>query len=357
MKYIFLVLSSLVLAFCSGPSEVIDSNNESKLSSEKDTNSSFNRLPTDIIRLIATFMEPEEIVNLRYMNCLTLSSLSLKRLVEQIFNISGLENISDNEPELAGVMRLAHTSHDPFLFFKALTNDIICEKKPYNVLFRPLILHLFQYLPGILNKRKHYQYYKNHVENSTIKVCLKKGKIDLVLEIVNDKAYLSGKALQIAVLLGHTSNVEILLQSCTDIPSHNALQGASIDGHTSIVELLLQRCNDISAFHAGWALKYAADYGHTSIVELLLQSRTDIAADFVGWALQGASENEHISIVELLLQSHINIPADVSRALRRAVENGHTPIVELLHSRNDLSAGHVGRALNEVGDICYCLIS
>jgi hypothetical protein len=73
-----------------------------------------------MIRLVATFMKPKDVANLRYVNCLTLSSLSLKKLVEQTFNISGLESISDNEPELACVMTLAHVSHDPFLLFQAL---------------------------------------------------------------------------------------------------------------------------------------------------------------------------------------------------------------------------------------------
>jgi hypothetical protein len=144
MKYLYLLLSSLVLAFCSDYSEVTDSNNESKLSSEHDINSSFNRIPPDMIRYIATFMEPKEIANWRTVNGLTRFSIPLKKAVELIFNISGLDGIVDDEPELAGVMALALTSHDHVLFFTALLEDVVCGKKPYEVLFSPLMLYIIR---------------------------------------------------------------------------------------------------------------------------------------------------------------------------------------------------------------------
>jgi hypothetical protein len=138
MKYICVLLSSLVLAVCSG-SKFDDQNIV-----EVNVTTTFNDLHYKMIRLINTFMEPKDIVNWRCVNCLTFSSLSLKKLVEQLFNISGLESISDNEPELAGVMALAHTSHDPVLFFAALMEDVVCGKKPYEVLFSPLMLYIIR---------------------------------------------------------------------------------------------------------------------------------------------------------------------------------------------------------------------
>jgi hypothetical protein len=355
MKYFILLLSSLVLAFCSGPSEVTDSNNESKLSSENDKNSSFSRLPTDIIRLIATFMEPGEIVNWRYVNCLTLSSLSLKKLVEQIFNISGLECISDNEPELAGVLRFARNSHDPFLFFKALINDIICENKPYNVLFRPLTLNLFQTFSGLgFQEKQDYQRYFINIfncafENYLIEACFEKEHFGLVLGIVRNNSFLSGKALESAARLGHTNIVEILLQSRTDIPSHYAgcaIQCAAKSGHTHIFELLLQRRTDIPSYYVGWALRNAAESGHMHIVELILHRRTDISANDAITALDSAARNGHTSIVELLLQHFNDIPVKyVEWALEDASKNGHTSIVDLLlHHRKDITAKNVGLA-------------
>jgi hypothetical protein len=316
MKYFILLLSSLVLAFCSGPSEVTDSNNESKLSSENDKNSSFNRLPTDIIRLIATFMEPEEIVNWRYVNCLTLSSLSLKKTVELIFNISGLDGINDFEPELAGVLRLARISHDHMLLFKALVYDIIDEKKPYNILFRPIILHLFQTFPGLGFQEKQecqqsFQIlFNRNVESFMIQACLKKDYFDLVLGIVRNNSFLSGKALESAARLGHTNIVEILLQSRTVIPSHHAgwaIQCAAKRGHTHIFELLLQRRTDIPSHYVGWALRNAAESGQTLIVDLLFQRRTDLPSNYVDQALESASQSGYTAIIELIHQNQLKM--------------------------------------------------
>jgi hypothetical protein len=145
------LLSSIVLASCSSLN--LDDQNKVEFKTGNGE-ATFNDLRYDMIRHIATFMEPEDIVNLRYVNCLTLSSLPLKRLVEKTFNIPGLESIADNEPELAGVMRLAHISHDHMLLFKALMNDVVKGKKPYNVLFSPLILHLFQTFSELGRKEK-----------------------------------------------------------------------------------------------------------------------------------------------------------------------------------------------------------
>jgi hypothetical protein len=358
-----------------------------EFNNEKDGKATFNDLPYDIIRHIATFIEPEDIVNWRYVNCLTLSSLTLKKLVEEIFNISGLESISDNEPELAGVLRLARISHDPFLLFKFLINDVVKGKKPYNVLFSALILHLFKTFPELdFQEKQECQQsfeilFNSNVESYMIKVCLKKGHFDLVLGIVNNNADLSGKALQNAARLGHVPVVELLLQSRTDIPADYigwALRGASKNGHTSIVELLLQHFTDISADNVGWALYYASQAGHNQIFDLLLHSRTDIPSHYVGWALRNAAAGGHahivelllhrhtdisakdassalisasdkgyISFVELLLQSHTDIPADcVGWAIQCAAKRGHTPIVELLlQRRTDIPADYIDQAL------------
>jgi hypothetical protein len=332
------LLSSLALASCS--SLTFDDQNMVEFKNGNDGKATFNDLRYDIIRHIATFMEPKDIVNWRYVNCLTLSSLSLKKLAEQTFDISGLESISDNEPELAGVLRLARISHDPFLLFKFLINDVVKGKKPYNVLFSPLILHLFKAFSGLGFQEKQecqqsFQIlFNSNVESYMIKVCLKKGHFDLVLGIVNNNADLSGKALQNAARLGHIPVVEFLLQSRTDIPANyvgSALARASKNGHTSIVGLLLQNFTDIPAKNVGWALLGAAKNEHTSIFELLLQSRTDIPANYVGSALARASKNGHTSIVGLLLQHFTDIPAKyVGRALLGASKNGHTSIVELI---------------------------
>jgi hypothetical protein len=367
-----LLSTILVLASCSGPK--VDDLNMVEFKNGNDGKATFNNLSYHMIRLIATFMEPEDIVNWRYVNCVTLSSLSLKKLVEQLFNISGLESISDNEPELAGVMALAHTSHDHMLFFTALMEDIVWGKKPYVFLFSPLMLHLLRTFRelGAREKQEYRHYFKrkfkNNVECYMINACLEKGHFDIVLEIVKDNAYLSMEALERAARLGHIMIVEILLQNRNrdDIPAHSVnhfLLDAATGGHGAIVELLLQYGTDIPADCVGEALENAFVNGYIPVVKILLHSRTDIPSRYVGWALCNAATGGHGAIVELLLQYGTDIPADyVGWALRRAVENGHNSIVGLLlWSDIDISADHVGRAhrrATEAGHTCFfCLIS
>jgi ankyrin repeat protein len=353
MNYICVLLSRIALACCSSlkfddPNNIEFNNGNGK--------ATFNLLRYDMIRHIATFIEPEDIVNWRYVNCLTLSSLSLKRLVEQTFDISGLECISDNEPELAGVLRLARISHDPFLLFKFLINDVVKGKKPYDVLFSALILHLFKTFSGLGFKEKQecQRYsecsFNSNVESCMIIACLNKGHFDLAIGIVKDNPGLSGKALQSAAELGHIPVVEFLLQLHTDIPADYvglALQGASENGHIPIIQLLLQHQNDIPVAFVGFALSFAASNGQAQIVQLLLQCQNYIPADRVGFALSYAAGNGYIPIVQLLLQHQNDIPADrVGCALKYAADYGHTSIVELLlQSRTDIPADYVGWAL------------
>jgi hypothetical protein len=355
IKYVYLLLSSLVLASCSDSK--VDDHNKVRLKNGNDGKATFNDLSYDMIRLIATFMKPKEIVTFRYVNCLTLDSFPLKKLVEKTFKIFGLESIADNEPELAGVMRFAHISHDPFILFKALMEDVVEGKKHYNALFIPLISHLFQTFSGLgLQEKNEYeeQYFErkfnNNVESYMINSCLMKDNFDLVLGIVRNNAGLTGKALECAAQLGHINVVEILLQSRTDTHADavgRALRCAAKGGYISIVELILQSLTDIFTYEVSWALEGAASNGHTSIVEIIIQSRTDIPADHVGKALKAASEKGLTTIVELILQNRKDIPARYSgKVLREASKKGHTAIVELIiHHFKYIPAWYSGKSL------------
>jgi hypothetical protein len=394
MKYICVLLSSLVLAVCSG-SKFDDQNIVEVNNGNRKVTTTFNDLHYKMIRLINTFMEPKDIVNWRCVNCLTFSSLSLKKLVEQLFNISGLESISDNEPELAGVMALAHTSHDPVLFFSALMEDVVCEKKPYEVLFSPLMLYIIRTFRA-LNPDEKQNYEKlisrkfhTSVEKYLTEICVLKGLFDLVFEIVRGDAGRVGEALCYASKSGHTPMVELLLQRGDDISANDigwALYYAAKSGQEPLVKLLLQcgllqrgddkyvlymcwafsravkyehapsvellilHCkDDISADVFECAFYYAAENGHTLLVELFILHYTDISADYAGWALRKATEGGHASMVELLLQRFTEIPANhVGWALYKAVEGGHVPIVELLFQRcDDISTHYVRSALRK----------
>jgi hypothetical protein len=294
IKYICVLLSSLALASCSG-SKFDDQNIVEVNNGNRKATTNFNDLHYKMIGLISTFMEPKDIVNWRCVNSLTFSSLSLKKLVEQLFNISGLECISDNEPELAGVMALAHTSHDPVLFFTTLMEDIVCGKKLYEILFSPLMLHLLRTFRelGAREKQECQRYFKRKFENNVecymINACLEKGHFDIVLEIVKDNAYLSMEALERAARLGHIMIVEILLQN--------------------------RNRNDIPAHSVNHSLLDAATGGHGAIVELLLKYGTDIPADYVGEAFENAIVNGYFPVVEILRATLISLLIILGRHL------------------------------------------
>jgi hypothetical protein len=202
MKFIYLLLSSLALASCSNGSEVDDSKSKSKLSSEDpmtiSRNSIFNGIPPDMIKHITGFMEPKDMANWRDVNGLTRFSLSLKETVASIFNIAGLENVADNEPELAGIKSLAWTTHDPFLLFTALMEEVAFGKKPYKVLSRPLIIHLFHTFRAfsIQDKKKYLNYLwhrksrdliTDSVEKHLAAICGKHGHFDLLFDLFKEE--------------------------------------------------------------------------------------------------------------------------------------------------------------------------
>lgn len=65
------------------------------------------------------------------------------------------------------------SSHDPFFFFKTLMNDVIKGKKPYNALFNPLIMHLFQNFSELsLQEKQKYQKYCKRKFNNNVESCI-----------------------------------------------------------------------------------------------------------------------------------------------------------------------------------------
>jgi hypothetical protein len=196
MKYAFFLLVAFLLAYCSG-SKIFNPSFESKSELGEINNeqkSSFNILPNDIVRLIAGFLDAKHITYLRVVNSLTFHSITLKVAVELIFKISGLESIDDNEPELAGVMRMAWTSYDPLLSFAALMEEVVVGKKPYEVIFRPLILYLtrsFRALGQEENREYKKSFYARfHIpfEGYLANICAIKGHHDLAFQIARDDA-------------------------------------------------------------------------------------------------------------------------------------------------------------------------
>jgi hypothetical protein len=204
MNYINLLVSGLAITFCSC-SEIF--NDSSKLSLESKTiqireMAGFDGLPVDMLRYLNNFLENQDQFYLKNVNRFTRQALNMKEQVEQTFNISGLESVDDNEPELAGVMRLAWIRHDPFLFFAALMEEVAGEKKRYKVILRPLIKHLF-YTFRSFNPQEQ-EHYLNYTKierkddaicrsvqnrNSLAPICVKYGHFDLLFELFRDEYF------------------------------------------------------------------------------------------------------------------------------------------------------------------------
>jgi hypothetical protein len=193
MNYINLLVSGLAITFCSC-SEIF--NDSRKLSLESETikireMAGFDGLPVDILRYLNNFLENQDQFYLKNVNRFTRQALNMKEQVEQTFNIAGLENVDDNEPELAGVMRLAWIHHDPFLFFSALMEEVADEKKPYEVILRPLIKHIC-YTFRSFYPREQALYYTNSIVRTVQKIdslatiCVKHGHFDLLFDLSKD---------------------------------------------------------------------------------------------------------------------------------------------------------------------------
>jgi hypothetical protein len=325
MKYIYLLLSSLVLSCCSGSSNVADS--------------SLYVIPSDLIKYIARFLEPKEVAKWRNVNKLNRACLPLKTTVEQIFNISGLESVAENEPELAGVMRLPLNRCNPLIFFSALMEDIIAGNKHYDILFRPLILHLIQTFRqlGDEEKQDYTQDFETRtrfnlgVERYMLKICSMRGHFDLVFEILNGNSRTSRLAFLDAAEWGYDSTVYLLLQRCSDIITDDffgiSLLKAVQKGHISTVDIILQYGTDISIDDVCYVLRSAVLEGNFTTIESFFKHRTDIPSDYVTFALLGAAGNGHLHIVDLILQYRKDIRDDIiDYARENAVKNARQAI-------------------------------
>jgi hypothetical protein len=202
MNYINLLVSGLAITFCSC-SEIF--NDSSKLSLESKTiqireMAGFDGLPVDMLRYLNNFLENQDQFYLKNVNRFTRKALNMKEQVEQTLNISGLESVDDNEPELAGVMRLAWIRHDPFIFFAALMEEVVGEKKPYNVILRPLIKHLFHIFRSFnpVEQTLYLNYTKTDRKDNARSVqkgnilapfCVKHGHFDLLFELFRDEHF------------------------------------------------------------------------------------------------------------------------------------------------------------------------
>ena len=167
-------------------------------SSEKKTvdlqkRANINNIPNDLLIHIGSFLNNPFIslglLNRRFFTIIH-QKIILKQFVMERFNIPELRGVDGNTLELSGIFNLAWCSKDPFLLFSSLMEDIASEKKPYRVIFRPLILHLARTFKE-LNK-KHRDNFTNYIrtqfncsfESHLANLCAKRGHYDLIFEFL-----------------------------------------------------------------------------------------------------------------------------------------------------------------------------
>lgn len=103
-----------------------------------------DKLPKDVLFNIALFLINPFTSLGRINKCLFRifhENYTLKQFAMQRFNILELSHVNENEPELVSILDLSWSAN-PFIFFCALIEDIMSGKRPFKVLFRPLIAYL-----------------------------------------------------------------------------------------------------------------------------------------------------------------------------------------------------------------------
>ncbi|KAK5304383.1 hypothetical protein LTR99_004839 [Exophiala xenobiotica] len=163
---------------------------------------------------------------------------------------------------------------------------------------------------------------------------------------VNARGGKYGNALQAALICGHESVVQILLdKGALDAGGEygNALYAASMLGHKKVVQMLLDKGADVEFVSAlgghskySNALSAALKCGHEKVVQILLdKGAVDIntpGGEYTS-ALYTASARGYKEVVQILLDKggvDINIPRGETSALYAASTNGHVEIVQIL---------------------------
>lgn len=200
MKFLLLLLSSFM--FSSYSCAIIDeipldeSFEAAKPAVCERRRISLNAIPMDVRRIIACYLWNPTImgqINREYYGNFRRET-SLKQSFDRFFLISGLEIVGENEPELAGLLKLTWASKNSVYLFSALLEDISSGKKPYKTLFRPLILHLDNIYKFLSQEQRneYLDYLRNKVRASSFErhlanVCAINYHFDLVFVFLKNE--------------------------------------------------------------------------------------------------------------------------------------------------------------------------
>ncbi|KAG6890485.1 hypothetical protein C0992_001153 [Termitomyces sp. T32_za158] len=171
-----------------------------------------------------------------------------------------------------------------------------------------------------------------------------KGEKDLVETLLKQKAKKNAldQSVQIAVIHGHSSCVQILLNhqanpDSKDVSSMSLLHCAAKNGYWDIVNSLVKHKADVNSkdHQSKSPLHHAAQSGHLDIVESLMRYEADVnLKDHHSKSpLHYAAQNGHLDIVRFLLEcgGDVNLKDYQSKSpLHHAAKNGQLYIVKSL---------------------------
>lgn len=135
---------------------------------------------------------------------------------------------------------------------------------------------------------------------------------------------------------------ELLQEHEASSDNNTALRLAALYGRDHIVKRLLQiEAVNTDHFHLQSAIREAVLNGHRSVVDQLLQSLQAhhvTLQSFCNRMLQSAAELGHLSLVQLLVQKY---SADSNQGLGSASFHGHLDVVRYLLTLDGVSAGSI----------------
>jgi ankyrin repeat protein len=162
--------------------------------------------------------------------------------------------------------------------------------------------------------------------------------------------------LQVAVQMGHTDVVQVLLEHGADVSAafngNTPLHLAANYAHAELVKLLFQHGADVSATDANGCtpLHKAAKQGHAESVKVLLQHGADVSATSNRglMALHEAAYHGHAEVAKVLLENGADVLATSMQgmmALHWAAGTGQVEVVRVLieHRANILAEDNEGR--------------